>query len=183
MRYLKIRLGNFTLTFVQYWEFLASNQTNTAVQNIYKLNEPLLDGVPKSRFFLVDPSDPSNQSKWRYNPRNTYNSSTTTGTITHLMQDANTLGAEINIAAQATVLRKSRGTSQPVTASDELIRCSQYGDPDRNSDPRVRIYETAREMLFITNQMILDRVFNQSACASWQLSLHQRSRCIIHDQV
>ena len=128
------------LTLLQYWQFLGSVQRDTLVSNIYKLNSPLLDGVNKKQFFNVDPKDPNNEQKWIYNPNNKFNSSTTTGTITHLVQDANTLGAEIDIAAQATVLRKSRSTGKPVTESDQLIRCSRYGDPDRNSDPRVSAY-------------------------------------------
>lgn len=127
----------FTCEGPEYWQFLGSVQRDTLVSNIYELNSPLLDRVNKRQFFSVDPNDPNNEQKWIYNPNNKFNSSTTTGTITHLVQDANTLGAEIDIAAQATVLRKSRSTGKPVTESDQLIRCSRYGDPDRNSDPRI----------------------------------------------
>ena len=122
---------------LQYWEFLAERQRATAVSNIYKLNAPLLDNVPEKAFFSVDPQNPNDKTKWRYRLRNRYNASTTTGTITHLVHPSNTLGAEVDIAAQATVLRKERGTDTPITDSDGLIRCSGFGDPDRNSDPRV----------------------------------------------
>src|SRR5207248_6953544 len=129
-------LQHHDLTNWQYWDFFVANQRDAAVEKIKSLNEPLLEDAPRRNFFLYDPSDPRNETKWRYNPKNGYNSSTTTGTITHLVQDANTLRAEINIAAQATILRKKRGSGAPVTGSDQLIRCSGYGDPDRNSDPR-----------------------------------------------
>jgi hypothetical protein len=71
-----------------------------------------------------------------YNPANPWNISSTTGTITHLIQPNNTLAAEIDIAAQATVIREIDGDL--VTESDRLIRCSGYGNPGRNSDPTVR---------------------------------------------
>lgn len=133
-------MRRYKLTDWQYWTFFANKQKDTAAETIKALNKPLLDDVPKSNYFTVNRSDPSNESKWEYNPKNGYNSSTTTGVITHLVQGANTLGAEINIAAQATILRKKRGSGDPVKNSDQLIRCSQYGDPDRNSDPRVSVY-------------------------------------------
>lgn len=116
------------------------------------LNEPLLDDVPKKRFFTVNPANPDNEAQWIYNPHNDYNAYSTTGTITHLVQRANTLGAEINIAARATILRKARASGQPVTSSDQLIRCSGYGDPDRNSDPRVSMVPLASKVYGINVQ-------------------------------
>lgn len=73
-----------------------------------------------------------------YNPKNRWNLSTTSGAIAHLIHPSNTLSAEVDIAAQATVLRKD-SNDKPITTPDQLIRCSEYGDPDRNSDPQVRI--------------------------------------------
>lgn len=43
---------------------------------------------------------------------------------------------EIDIVAQATVLRKDK-EGELITDSDELIRCTKVGNPLRNSDPRV----------------------------------------------
>jgi hypothetical protein len=83
--------------------------------------------------FLTAFDDPTNRSKWLYNPTNFYNFRTDTGTIIHLIQPANTLGAEIDIAAQATVIRKD-SQGKIITNSDQLIRCSQYGNPNRNPD-------------------------------------------------
>jgi hypothetical protein len=52
-----------------------------------------------------------------------------------LFQKNNTLAAEVDIAAQGTVIRKMGG--KIVTDQDELILCSDYGDAGRNSDPKV----------------------------------------------
>ena len=69
----------------------------------------------------------------QYNPYNKWN---TTHGIVHLTHGANTLGAEINLAARATVLRK-KGTADPVTDSHDLICCSGYGNASRFSDPTI----------------------------------------------
>jgi hypothetical protein len=53
----------------------------------------------------------------------------------HLNQRNNTLGAEINIAAFATILRQENG--RLLTDADELIQCAKYGQPGRASDPRI----------------------------------------------
>jgi hypothetical protein len=68
----------------------------------------------------------------KYNRLNKWN--TTNGAM-HLNQRNNTLGAEINIAAQATILRQKGGVT--LTDPDELIRCGQYGAPGRASDPTI----------------------------------------------
>ncbi len=59
---------------------------------------------------------------------------TTLGAM-HLTQPANTLQAEIQIAADATVLREKNGVV--ITDPDELIRCARYGVPERASDPHI----------------------------------------------
>jgi len=68
-----------------------------------------------------------------YNPNNRWN---TTDGIVHLTQPANTLGAEINLAAQATILRKD-DNGNPIVAEAPLIRCSGFGAEDRASDPHI----------------------------------------------
>lgn len=67
-----------------------------------------------------------------YNPRNKWN--TTNGAV-HLTHPANTLEAEINIAAQSTILRARLG--QLLTDQDALICCAGYGVPGRASDPTI----------------------------------------------
>ncbi|MEB9895686.1 hypothetical protein P4K96_19635 [Bacillus cereus] len=69
----------------------------------------------------------------RYNPLNKWN--TSHGAM-HLTHPANTLAAEINLAADATVLRQGRdGTIQ--SDQNELIRCAGYGEEERASDPLI----------------------------------------------
>ena len=73
-----------------------------------------------------------------YNPLNQWNNQPSKGAVTgavHLISPPNTLGAEIYLAAAATLLRVQNG--QPVTNPDQLIACSQYGTPGRNSDPHI----------------------------------------------
>jgi hypothetical protein len=88
---------------------------------------------------LVDYSEPGSPTvvyaKGTYNPYNRWN---TTDGIMHLIQPANTLGAEIKLAADATVLRSAQGSSGRVLADpDALIACAAYGGLNRASDPTI----------------------------------------------
>ncbi|GAA2280382.1 hypothetical protein GCM10010430_77910 [Kitasatospora cystarginea] len=69
-----------------------------------------------------------------YQPRNQWNDSTSHGAM-HLIQANNTLGAEIELAAAATIVRNIDGTE--LTTDQDLIQCSRYGEPERNSDPHI----------------------------------------------
>lgn len=78
-----------------------------------------------------------------YNPRNKWNGSTDTGTIAHLIQRNNTLPAEIQIAADATVLRRDASYGRLMTNIIELCgKGSAYGNDKRNSDPVVSMTRT-----------------------------------------
>jgi hypothetical protein len=69
-----------------------------------------------------------------YNPFNKWN---TTDGIVHLTQGANTLGAEIDLAAKATILR-NHADGTPVTDGEELVNCSPgFGTNTRASDPHI----------------------------------------------
>jgi hypothetical protein len=73
-----------------------------------------------------------------YNPVNRWNTQPSKGAVTgvaHLISPPNTLSAEIFLAAAATLLREKDG--QPVNDPGQLIQCSQYGTPGRNSDPHI----------------------------------------------
>jgi hypothetical protein len=59
------------------------------------------------------------------------------GTIVHLSEDSNTLGAAIRLAGEATVLREDDGVR--VTDKRQLVRCGGLGGPERNSDPQIAI--------------------------------------------
>jgi hypothetical protein len=71
----------------------------------------------------------------------------------HLNQRNNTLGAEINIAAQATILRVD-STGQLITDADALIQCAKFGQPGRASDPTIgdHVNSLARDGYNITLQ-------------------------------
>jgi hypothetical protein len=56
--------------------------------------------------------------------------------VIHLTHPANTLGAEINLAAQATQTRRD-GAGARVSDVRRLICCAGYGDPNRSSDPNI----------------------------------------------
>lgn len=87
---------------------------------------------------LIDYSDPGNPyvvyPKGAYNPYNRWN---TTGGIMHLTQPANSLVAEIQLGADATVLRTSGPDGRIVSDPDALICCAQYGGLNRCSDPTI----------------------------------------------
>lgn len=71
--------------------------------------------------------------KGQYDPWNKWN---TTHGIMHLNAPPNSLSAEIQLGADATVLyRDSQGSA--VSEPSALICCAAYGGPDRNSDPTI----------------------------------------------
>jgi hypothetical protein len=86
---------------------------------------------------LIDYSDPDEPAviyaKGTYNPYNRWN---TTDGLMHLTQPANTLSAEIKLAAAATVLR-TQGHDRPISDPDALIACARYGGLNRSSDPTI----------------------------------------------
>jgi len=68
-----------------------------------------------------------------YNPYNKWN---TTHGIVHLNCPPNSIGAEVRLGGDATVLRQRRDGA-PVLSPDELICCARYGGVNRNSDPTI----------------------------------------------
>ena len=93
------------------------------------------DLVHSSDVFFMPPSGQAQvfARKGEYNPYNKWN--TTLG-IVHLTHPANTLRAEVNLAAGGSVLRMSTNGS-PVIDPLQLICCSGYGSPNRSSDPTI----------------------------------------------
>ncbi len=68
-----------------------------------------------------------------YNPYNPVNLEECAAHLTH---PANTLRAEIDLAARATVQRADT-SGNLVTERRRLACCSNFGDPNRNSDPQI----------------------------------------------
>jgi len=72
-----------------------------------------------------------------YNPLNKWNSGTvttaTSGGAMHLTSPPNTLGAEVYLAAAASLLRNPPNNA----SAQSMICCAKYGRPYRNSDPHI----------------------------------------------
>lgn len=118
----KITRVTFTCEGPEYWDVLAQTSPEKAPE-LYRTH--ISPSVQKSDLFGPD---------GRYLRRNKWNDSTTQGAM-HLIQQANTLGAEIELAAAATIRRVIGG--RELTGAQELIACSKYGVSDRNSDPHI----------------------------------------------
>jgi hypothetical protein len=67
-----------------------------------------------------------------YDPWNKWNNTA----CVHMQQPNNSLGAEVNIAARAAILRHD-ASGKLKTDADDLIQCAQYGDAARQSDPTI----------------------------------------------
>jgi hypothetical protein len=118
----KITRVTFTCEGPEYWNFLAG--VNPA--KVLSLYQQLISPQVKSQELFL--------ANGQYRPQNKWNNSTTRGAM-HLIQGANTLGAELNIAVQSSIIRRINGTV--LTGEQELIDCGKYGDPERNSDPHI----------------------------------------------
>ena len=133
----KITKVMFTCDGPEYWKFIADNDKALLVK-LY--SEIAGQAVPQADLLTTGGA---------YFPRNKWN----TQFAVHLVQINNTLRAEINIASQATILRR-HGTDDPVTDPIELINCSRFGDPDRHSDPHIgdEVNTAARQGCSVTLQ-------------------------------
>src|ERR1051326_1134427 len=133
----KIRRVTFTSEGPEYWEFLASVNPDL-VLSLYR--EHIGPQVRLQHLF----------SHGVYQRRNLWNNSTSQGAM-HLIQRANTLGAEIELAAGASLVR-NRPDGSPLTGERELIECGAYGERERHSDPHIGalVNELARQKADVT---------------------------------
>jgi hypothetical protein len=115
----KITRVDLTCEGPEYWEFL-SRVAPDALLALYR------------RHVSPEVTPAQLMPGGEYNPGNVWN--TGRGAM-HLVHPANSLGAEIKLAADATVLRR-RGT-RILTDADELITCAGFGERLRSSDPRI----------------------------------------------
>ncbi|KAJ4320191.1 hypothetical protein N0V84_005976 [Fusarium piperis] len=136
----------FTCEGPEYWDFLATHDKDKLL-SIYKACNPeYADQIKLDDMF---------DSDGKYNPYNPWNGiknlkdpagkdpskgfvTTNPGCIMHLAQANNTLGAEVDIAAQATVVREDSDGNQ-ITDKTKLCNCSKYGQPKRHSDPEIGV--------------------------------------------
>jgi hypothetical protein len=117
----KIVRVEFTCEGPEYWSFLGEHAPDTVVALYQKHVNP---SVTKAELF---------PDGTHYQPLNKWN--TGSGAM-HLTQANNTLNAEVNIGAFATIKRKDTDGS-PITDADKLIRCAGFGAPGRASDPHI----------------------------------------------
>ncbi|MFF2041754.1 hypothetical protein ACFVVX_15070 [Kitasatospora sp. NPDC058170] len=150
----KITKVTFTCEGPEYWSLLA--QTNPAA--VLALYRTFVDpAVQQDDLFGVDGS---------YNPLNRWNDSTSHGAM-HLIQRSNTLGAEIELAAAATIVRIIDG--EELTTEQQLIQCGMYGVPERNSDPHIggAVNEIARQKADISLADPVGLYFNDLSTDGW----------------
>ena len=127
----------FTSEGPEYWEFLASVNPDLVV-SLYR--QHISPQVQPQHLF----------SNGVYRRRNLWNSSTSQGAM-HLIQRANTLGAEIELAAGASLVR-ARADGSLLIGERELIECGAYGERERHSDPHIGalVNELARQKADVT---------------------------------
>lgn len=130
---------DFTCENPEYWFSLWSFDPQRVLE-LYR--ELVSSSVQLSDLYLTDtqgrPVMDRATGRPAYNPTNRWNTQPSatgqTGAV-HLISPPNTLGAEIYLAAAATLLRGS--SSSPITDPTQLIACSRFGTPGRNSDPHI----------------------------------------------
>jgi hypothetical protein len=111
----------FTCEGPEYWDTLAASRPDKVLELYRQHVDPAVQ-----RADLFDPGG-------NYIPNNRWNNSVTDG-VMHLIQENNTLGAEIEIAGAATIVRLTPAGAI-MTDTRELIECGRYGQVERNSDP------------------------------------------------
>jgi hypothetical protein len=151
----KIVRITFTCEAPEYWAFLASAAPDRALA-LYR--EHIDPNVQLNELFLAN---------GRYNPRNRWNASTVNGAM-HLIQPSNTLSAEIELAAGASVVRMVGGNL--LTGEQELIKCGQYGAPERHSDPHIgaQVNSLTRQKADVTLQNPIGLYFHGLDTAGWE---------------
>ncbi|MFE9425619.1 hypothetical protein ACFYNO_21925 [Kitasatospora sp. NPDC006697] len=150
----KITKVTFTCEGPEYWSLLAQTDP-AAVLALYRTH--IDPGVQHGDLFTV---------AGEYKPRNRWNDSTTNGAM-HLVQANNTLGAEIELAAAASIVRVING--QPLSTEQELIQCGKYGQAERNSDPHIggAVNALARQKADISLADPVGLYFNDLATDGW----------------
>lgn len=140
----------FTCENPEYWRFIADDDPDlllTLYQDLTGQSVAMADLFFGEDIFIPDRDGNAINQNGKYNPYNKWN--TTDGAI-HLTHPANSLSAEVFLAADATVLRKN--DTGPITAPGALICCAGYGGPDRSSDPTIgsAINGLVRQKQFVT---------------------------------
>ncbi|XP_033626720.1 uncharacterized protein LOC117289624 isoform X2 [Asterias rubens] len=120
----KITRVDFTCEGPEYWDLLFQWEPETCLA-LYQ--QYISADVKMEDLYTVN-----DEGKKEYNSYNKWN---TTDGCMHLNCPPNSLSAEIRLAGDASIIRQKN--DQIITDSQELINCSKYGRPDRNSDPKI----------------------------------------------
>ena len=113
----------FTCEGPEYWTMLAEHDPDLAVRLYRELVSP---NVQKEDLFL-------DKECTRYNVFNKWN---LWQGIVHLTHPANSLEAEVDLAAVASIVRRD-GSGQIITDNDALLAVAAWGSPFRASDPAI----------------------------------------------
>lgn len=113
----------------EYWQFLYMHERKTCLELYHKY---ISDKVTEA-----DLEDDSEENPYR--PYNIYNKWNTTAGAMHLNCPPNSLFAELFIAAEASTRWGKCGETnpKPITGSDALVECADYGVATRASDPTI----------------------------------------------
>lgn len=132
----KIKAVDFTCEGPEYWQALAHGYPDGVTP---PAGAPQaagnLDLVTALYRKFVDPAVQKSDlldAAGHYDPWNQWNTAKGAMHLTHI---SNSLQAEVFLAGDATVLREKSGVV--LIDADQLIRCAQYGVPERSSDPTI----------------------------------------------
>lgn len=151
----KIRRVCFTCEGPEYWKLMA----DVAPDIVISIYQKFINSAAKKEDLFFGGV---------YNPENKWNSTTRDGAI-HLIQGANTLSAEIFLAAQASVVRiHADGTT--ATEEQELVECGSYGVAERHSDPHIgaMVNSLARQKADVTLANPVGIYFGSLNTAGWE---------------
>ncbi len=136
----KLQKVIFTCESPEYWRLISENDRDLLLELYRKYNnqEAQMNDLFFDKDIFMWVQDESGDRvtenhKGKYNPHNKWNSD---AGIMHLSHPANSLSAEVFLAADATVVRK-HSSGGIITSDNELICCAGYGSPNRSSDPTI----------------------------------------------
>ena len=118
----KITSVTFTCEGPEYWQFLGKTSPDKVVELYRKHISP---NIEKEHLF---------DTNGKYIPRNVWNRDTKNGAM-HLIQQSNSLYAEVELAGGSSIIRTKNG--KILEEQQALIECGSYGEPGRNSDPLI----------------------------------------------
>ena len=124
---------DFTCEAPEYWEHLG--QDIDLVFDLYR--EHVSEDVRKDDLVWAHDVFVNGEARWKKGSYNRWNIWNTERGAMHLTHTANTLQAEINLAALASILRTLDGGRTVVKTVHELSCCSPFGDINRSSDPNI----------------------------------------------